>query len=575
MRKTLPITGYEVTFSHPKVGSLVIDAGAESLSWEYGLNTVVKPTLGGEVVQILSAYVGSISISGSTRTNDELLAITNWFKRYMLVAAGPDGNRDQTPVTFRLASRQWSFDMWVTSTPPLEYRTDLIAAPWSVTGEIAGDSSANDLAQATQSSLTDALTSKTFLHTVGWKGNLGANALRLIDPKNVSNASSDVDNIFENISRAVASLTTGVASFLSDFDATKDPDTQFDGKDSDDFYTAAFGTKYLTGGGSAGSAAAGTGEIGSDRASIIAGIKQVFEAKDIPAELGVLIALVETGGTLNPDARQPNGDYAVGLFQTFPTGAGGSRSFSSQLKQAFEDKSHPVTKHYTPVMQITAASEWIAAARNGSPEVTLSPKGSLKDKTDFTRIRAWAQAAQRAGVDYRTATKVVGYWNEAVRLVKEFGDGQPAKVADITLSGSRLSDAILNHKNFLGTDGAGPRGDIANYEAVGVHEVVIKAMLAILNAGWSLHISSVKTGRGGNNHGPGRAFDVNCYGPGAAFRNGGGTASADPTKFITFLKENRAALGGLRIGYGAGAPKCGSDFKDKEDHVHIDWTGSV
>lgn len=426
MRKTLSITGYEVTFSHPKVGSLVIDTGAESLSWEYGLNTVVKPTLGGEVVQILSAYVGSISISGSTRTNDELLTITNWFKRYMLVAAGPDGNRDQTPVTFRLASRQWSFDMWVTSTPPLEYRTDLIAAPWSVTGEVAGDSSANDLAQATQSSLTDALTSKTFLHTVGWKGNLGANALRLIDPKNVSNSSSDVDNIFENISRAVASLTTGDASFLSDFDATKDPDTQFNGKDADDFYTAAFGTKYLTGDDSTGSAAAGIGDIGNDRASIIAGIKQVFEAKDIPAELGVLIALVETGGTLNPDARQPNGDHAVGLFQTFPGGAGTGRSFSSKLDDAFNDTSHPVTKHYTPVMQITAASEWIAAARNGSDDVTLSPKGTLKDKTDFTRIRAWAQAAQNAGVDYRTATKVVGYWNEAVRLVKEFGN------ADVT-----------------------------------------------------------------------------------------------------------------------------------------------
>lgn len=547
--------------------TLSIPTGANEIEWEYDLKTNVTPTYGGEVIQVLGASVGPMKLSGNTISQQQYYAIKEWFKAVM-VSLGTGSRRNELPVLFKYPERGWSFYITPIEFGPWQLGNELVATEWFLTAEVVSPTS-GDLVDATLSARGFNLPESSLLLPDAydhWR--------QLFDPAVAANNFYNNEQMEEagtKLDKVLAHMVGGGLDLFGRNDgASEEPD---------DVYTSIFGSKWLISPEGETSSGGATTEPTS-KLQIVSAIVSVFEEKGIPGRLGVAVALQESSN-LDPDARQPDGDYAVGLFQTFPTGAGGSASHSKELKLAFNDKSKPVTDNYTALMQITAASEWTANAKSGNSALGIiaNPKFSMDDANNFQRMALWAQCAQAASVDYRTDARFKIMWKQAGELI------QQAKQADATSgasgallstkSGKALSDAIINHPKFLGFDNDAARNDIRNYQSVGLNPVVPRAILGILDAGWSLHISSVKTNRGGQNHGPGRAVDFNNYGPGGAFSNAGGTSSPDPTAFIAFLKANRTNLGGLRIGYGSPSPSAGADFADKTNHVHVDWTGSV
>lgn len=143
------------------------------------------------------------------------------------------------------------------------------------------------------------------------------------------------------------------------------------------------------------------------------------------------------------------------------------------------------------------------------------------------------------------------------------------------LSGKRLSDAVLHHRRFKGTDFQHNEMDIRHYKERRVRRIVLRGLLAIMRGGWDVHVSSVRAGRSrpGGTHPRGIAVDLNNYGPDGAKSRIRGTSSPNPTDFVRWLKRNRKALGNILIGGGVGAnhKKWGTDFPDADHHIHIDW----
>jgi hypothetical protein len=141
------------------------------------------------------------------------------------------------------------------------------------------------------------------------------------------------------------------------------------------------------------------------------------------------------------------------------------------------------------------------------------------------------------------------------------------------LSGSQLAHAVLNHHRWKGTDGDDARKDILQYQERGVRRIVLRGLLAIMDGGWDVHVSVIRAGHHVDGlHNPrGIAVDLNNYGPGGAYSHLPGTSSTNPTRFVHWLRENRAALGHLRIGGGAEVAKWGTDFADSDTHIHLDW----
>lgn len=444
----------DVIFSHPAIKTpLRITTGANEIAWSYVLNMIATPTLGGEVLQILSATVEEFTINGTTRSNEQLKQIVDWFKEYITVAGL--GMRDQEPVTFQYPARGWSLKVWVKSTPQLHYATNLIGAPWQITAEVASDTDLNSLTQHTMSSKLTASIKPPWLLEVGFHGQTGANSLSLTDPNSQNGDTGGIDNIFQNIGRATASASGGNLGFLDKFDPTADPSSQFS-KSISDLYKTLFGSDSLiphTSGGTSLPLAGNT----STKDGIVQTIVSVFEGKGIPGRLGVAIALQESG-SLDPEARQPNGDHAIGLFQTFPTGAGGSRSHASFLRQAFNDTSRPVTAHYTASMQIADAADWTAAAKNGNAALGIhpSPPFSIGDANDFDHCAQWAQAAQAAGVDYRTDTRFVQNWAKAKQLIEHAANHPAAATGARALVVQYANQCLGQNGQFTYTHGGRP-----------------------------------------------------------------------------------------------------------------------
>ena len=150
-------------------------------------------------------------------------------------------------------------------------------------------------------------------------------------------------------------------------------------------------------------------------------------------------------------------------------------------------------------------------------------------------------------------------------------------VISVLATGSELSKMFLDHPRLMGFDSTDGKKDIENHVSRGVKPYVLQGAIAMMNAGWNLHVSAVRSdhpsqdgGPNGHGHNAGRALDFNNYGAGG--RGGtAGTSSTDPTAFIKFLTDNRIMLGGIHVGYGSGSPQAGADFPDRTDHVHVQW----
>jgi hypothetical protein len=117
--------------------TLEIHTGANSIKWGYALNTNKIPTYAGEVVQILSANVTAIRMTGNTLSNFQLMGIYKWFRAYMEIAGSRTHN--QTPIKFQYPERGWELGLYVTQLPQVRLAVDQIAGEWSIVAEINQD----------------------------------------------------------------------------------------------------------------------------------------------------------------------------------------------------------------------------------------------------------------------------------------------------------------------------------------------------------------------------------------------------------------------------------------------------
>lgn len=105
----------------------------DQIEWGYGLNTQVIPTYGGEVVQILSAYIENMNVTGQVRTYKKAEEIFEWFVQ-RIEGATQDGRfRHQSGVRMTYPERGWTFRVLPLSIGPLKYGRDLVVPEWSAT----------------------------------------------------------------------------------------------------------------------------------------------------------------------------------------------------------------------------------------------------------------------------------------------------------------------------------------------------------------------------------------------------------------------------------------------------------
>lgn len=132
-------------------GMLYINTGADAIRWSYNLNTMTYPTFGGEVVQILSANIGDLNVTGTTGNYSILEDIYLWFMVYMSIAtqgwrdSGTSGHNED-PVTMWYPVREWLFKIRPKTLPGFRLATDVVAPSWQITASVVqGDPDAEAL----------------------------------------------------------------------------------------------------------------------------------------------------------------------------------------------------------------------------------------------------------------------------------------------------------------------------------------------------------------------------------------------------------------------------------------------
>jgi hypothetical protein len=126
----------DLMFTHKSVpGTLVVDTGANDISWAYNLNTQAFPTYGGEVIQVLSANIDNITITGEVRSYAQMEQIYDWFLRYMQVATQgyrDEGGYDESPVLMQYPHRGWTMKIKPISLPQMRYGREVIVPEWQL-----------------------------------------------------------------------------------------------------------------------------------------------------------------------------------------------------------------------------------------------------------------------------------------------------------------------------------------------------------------------------------------------------------------------------------------------------------
>lgn len=128
-----------LTFTHPKMNRpLGVYVNPDSIEWSYGLNTQNYPTYGGEVIQILSAFIEDMTITGTVETYSKMEDIYAWFITYIQIATTGvgTGKFNVAPVQMYYQERGWQFQIYPTSMPGFRYGTEVVAPEWSISASV-------------------------------------------------------------------------------------------------------------------------------------------------------------------------------------------------------------------------------------------------------------------------------------------------------------------------------------------------------------------------------------------------------------------------------------------------------
>ena len=363
-----------ITFSHPQIPEqLVIGTGVSGISWSYNLNVVPTSTYGGEVVQVLSAYVDALTVHGQTSDNRQLRQIADWFLRYMQLAGLY--NRDEHFITMEYPERGWSFWLQVTTLPDFVYDIEQIAVEWSVTAEVVADNDLNYLSQMTMTGYTESAFDPSMWDMKFREGDPRNDPITLDPALGIQ--------IGDNFASLLGAWATGdFAHFAANPTSTI---AQNNLKPAKEYWTQLYGDTAVAGdspGGASGASAAALGSAAGS--SPVQDIVNAFTAQGIPPEMGVASAMQESG--LNPDEYQLPigpppyhggppvvGQVGVGLFQT--TNVSGPEMVMA--KAAIDHFPQNITKYYPAANQAQFAAARFAAA------------------TRSTDLGQWAYNAQR------------------------------------------------------------------------------------------------------------------------------------------------------------------------------------
>lgn len=205
-----------VKFSHPNVGSLLIDTGIDSISWSYELNVETFPTYGGQVVQILGVYIGDLSVQGSVRTYQKMEQIYRFFAEYIQQAAqgrSQNAERDtdsynQEPVTLEYPHRGWRFKIMPLRAPGFRYSRDLVVPEWKLTAHVVDNEGD---AQTLKDMVTKTILGADASEVLALKGEIG---YKPNDPFSAPYPEFDPDKIGESFSELADVYSKLIPSYL-------------------------------------------------------------------------------------------------------------------------------------------------------------------------------------------------------------------------------------------------------------------------------------------------------------------------------------------------------------------------
>lgn len=126
----------------------ILPVNPYSASWNYTENAVSQDTVGGRVVQLLSVSVDELtvaSVAGSRVELQKAASIVEQIMRYHI--------RTQRPARFRVPSRKWDFNVFVTAMPQVGWDVGATSYPYQLTMSVDEDLSGIKTAQIQKKAL--------------------------------------------------------------------------------------------------------------------------------------------------------------------------------------------------------------------------------------------------------------------------------------------------------------------------------------------------------------------------------------------------------------------------------------
>jgi hypothetical protein len=126
----------ELVFKSKGFKDLRVDIKPNQIEWGYNLNVNVTPTYGGEVVQILSAYIDKMTITGNVRTYKKAEEIYQWFLSGIQRATQDGQFKHQKGIDMYYPERGWHFRLLPLTLAKLKYSLETVAPEWSINCQV-------------------------------------------------------------------------------------------------------------------------------------------------------------------------------------------------------------------------------------------------------------------------------------------------------------------------------------------------------------------------------------------------------------------------------------------------------